>query len=290
MEKAAYSLKEKKMRDALGKVIRTAPPKLGALALWCLENLDQVAFHSIRGLAKLAEVDPNLVPRLARELGYDGFEPMRAAVQRIIQNRGHSYGDRARALRQTKAPDLFAGMITAGRANFDTVMSPASLDAIGSCITPLLEARRIHAIGVRSCYSIAHYFSYVGTLAFDNFVPVPSVPGAILDQMAEVGPEDIVVAITYEHYSTEVVSACQIAQERGARILALTDAQTSPIARGAWRVVILPMAGPQLMPSLASAFMTVEMILAGMAAGSDKAAERIAGFEERLASLGGYLT
>lgn len=119
-------------------------------------------------------------------------------------------------------------------------------------------------------------------------MPVPSGPGAILDQISGTGPEDIVVAITCEHYSAEVVRACQVARERGARVLALTDAPTSPIATGAWKVILLPMVGPQLIPSLTGAFLVVEMMLAAMAAKSDRAAERIAGFEKRVARIGGY--
>ncbi|MBT8411583.1 MAG: SIS domain-containing protein, partial [Octadecabacter sp.] len=101
-------------------------------------------------------------------------------------------------------------------------------------------------------------------------------------------PEDIVVGITYEHYSAEVVRACQIAQSCGARVLALTDSHSSPIAVGAWKVLRLPMAGPHFMPSLNSAFFAAEMLLVGMAARSDSAAERVTTFESRIQQFGGY--
>ena len=279
---------EQKLRDALASLKASAPPKLGGLAAWCLDHLDQIAFHSIRGLSKQAGVDANLVSRLARELGYSGFDPLRSEVQRIIQARGKSYGDRARALRKSKNTELYAAMVAASLHNFEQTTSPATIAQIDACIEPLLRARRIHSIGVRSCLSIAHYFAYVGSMAFDNFVQTPALPGAILDQMSGAGPEDIVVAITFEHYSAEVVRACQIARERGARVLALTDSPASPAAQGAWKSLVLPMAGPQLVPSLASAFLAAELILAAMAARSDDAAEKITDFEQRIAGFGGY--
>ena len=277
---------ERKLRAALAALGSGGAPKLSALAGWVLGNLDLVAFSSIRGLAAQAGVDANLVPRLARELGFDGFEGFRAEVRRIVQARGADYGSRARALR--RGGDVHAAVIEATRANFEALTAPGAVAQIDACVAPLLAARRVHAVGVRSCYGVAHYLAYVGTMAFDNFVPVPSVPGAILDQISGTGPEDIVVAITYEHYSAEVVRACQVARDRGARVLALTDAPTSPIAADAWQVILLPMVGPQLIPSLTSAFLVVEMMLAAMAAQSDRAAERIAGFEARVARFGGY--
>lgn len=281
--------KEEKLRTSLREMARSGPPKLAHFALWILDHLEQVAFSSIRGLAQQAGVDANLVSRLARELGFDGFEAFRSEVQTIVQRRGRSsYGNRARALRDNALPDLYAKLIAASRENIETVTSPDSLAQIDACVQPLLEARRVYTIGVRSCYSIAHYLSYVGGMAFDNFEQVPAVPGAILDQMSATTPDDIVIAITYEHYSAEVVRACQVAQECGARILALTDSYASPVTAHAWRVIRLPMVGPQLMPSLNSAFLAVELILAAMTARSEGAADNVARYEDRITRFGGY--
>lgn len=98
------------------------------------------------------------------------------------------------------------------------------------------------------------------------------------------------MAITYEHYSVEVVRACQVARARGARILAITDSYTAPIAEGAWQVLEIPMAGPQLMPSLSTAFAAVEFLLTAMAARSATAAGNITTYEERIREYGGYIT
>ena len=277
------------MLASLRTVARSAPPKLSGFALWLLEHWHEIAFSSIRGLAHKADVDPNLVTRLSRELGYDGFDAFRDEVRQLLQSQTPSYGARARALQSLADADVYSSVIAANRENLDRVTSPAGLQLIDSCITPLLEARRIYSIGVRCCYSVAHYMSYVGNMAFENFEPVPQVPGAILDQVSGTTPEDIVIGITYEHYSSEVVRACQIARDRGARILALTDSHNSPIAVDAWKVIRLPMTGPHLMPSLNSAFLVVELILAAMTARSTKAATQIAQFEERISGYGGYV-
>ncbi|THD71756.1 MurR/RpiR family transcriptional regulator [Thalassobius vesicularis] len=280
--------REEKIRANLRGLTQSAPPKLAQFAQWIQDNLHQVAFNSIRGLAQLADVDSNLVTRLVRELGYGGFDAFRAEVQQIVQRTGASYGSRARALRDRSEADIYAEVISASRENMNMVTAPESIAGLDACIEPLLTARRIYVVGVRSCYSIAHYLSYVGGMAFENFQEVPSVPGAILDQMCATGPEDIVIAITYEHYSAEVVRACQVAQDCGARVLAVTDSYNSPIARNAWKVIQLPMAGPQLLPSLNSAFLAVELILAAMTARSAGAADKVSSYEDRITRFGGY--
>lgn len=276
------------LKQGLARVGATGTPALRAFAPWVLDNLSQVAFHSIRGLAKQADVNPNTVTRMARELGYASFDAFRADVQAILQRTSPTYGERARTLRAELGGNAFSAVIDAHRQNSEALLSTETLEILDSCIDPLLGARKIYAVGVRSCYSVAHYFSYVGGMAFSNFVEVPTMPGEIVDQMSQATPEDIVVGITYAHYSAEVVRACQIAQSCGARVLAMTDSHAAPIAVGAWKVLRLPMAGPHFMPSLNSAFFAAEMLLVGMAARSDTAAERLSAFEDRIQQFGGY--
>jgi DNA-binding MurR/RpiR family transcriptional regulator len=276
------------LKAKLGQISSTGAPALRQFAPWVLDNLSLVAIHSIRRVAGLANVNPNTVTRLAKELGYSGFDALRADVQASLNLTEPNYGERARALRQRSGGDAFTAVIEAHRDNTLEIFSAENLEILDSCIDPLLNARRVHAIGVRSCYSVAHYLSYLGGMAFANFAEVPSMPGGIVDQISQVTPDDIVVGITYAHYSAEVVKACEIAREKGARLLALTDSHTSPIAIGAWKVLPLPMAGPNFMPSLTSAFLAVELLLVGMASRSDSAAGNVTAFEERIRLYGGY--
>ena len=126
-------------------------------------------------------------------------------------------------------------------------------------------------------------------MAFDNFARVPSKPGGIMDQLAACGPDDIVVVNSYHHYAAEVVWACHIAKDRGARILAMTDSPAAPNALQSWKTIILPMAGPQVLPSLTSAFQVAEMMLAAMACQSKGATKNVENFETAIQSYGGYM-
>lgn len=277
------------LRDRLSRIAATGTPALAQLAAWVLDQSSEVAFSSVRGLAGKAGVNANTVTRLAKELGYDGFDAFRADIRKALAQRAPSYAARAQALRSRTNTDIFTEMLEANRANADLLHAPELLETLESCIDPLLGARRVHSVGVRSCYAIAHYFAYVGSMAFANFRESPAQPGAIMDQLSMAGPEDIVMAISFAHYSTEVVRACQIARDCGARVLALTDSHRSPLAVGAWKVVALPMAGPQLLPSLSTAFSVVEMLLSGMAARSPDAVANVTAFEDRITRYGGYI-
>ena len=278
----------KQIRSALIRVVQTGTPALSNFAAWMLDHLPEVAFSSIRGLATSAGVNANTVTRLASELGYDGYDAFRQDVQALMKS-PQNYSDRARALHNKSGDDIWSETLQANWMNMQTLFSPEAQATLESCIDPLLSARRVYTLGVRSCFSVAHYFSYAGSMAFDNFEQVPSMPGAILDQMATCNANDIVVAVSYEHYSSEVVRAVQIARENGARILALTDSYQSPISKDAWKIIRLPMIGPQLMPSLTTAFITAELLLTVMIARSPESSAKVENFENMITSHGGYV-
>ncbi len=176
----------------------------------------------------------------------------------------------------------------ASRRNLDLLLSDANLPRIRDAAALLTSARHIHAIGVRSCFSLAHYLAYTGGMAFPQFQRMAAEPGAIADTLAQSGPEDVVVLMTFSLYSAEVVRAHKTALARGARVIAITDAYTAPIADGAALVFCLPMEGPQSLPSLGAGFALVEAIVSEMIAGDPGAPARIADFESRMVALGNY--
>ena len=274
---------------ALATLVHEGSPAISGFAAWALDHPQEMAFHSVRGLARLADTNVNTVYRLAVALGFSGFDECRAAFQAAMRNQGGLYGERAARLNSGSEDDLFAQVRSASHENLDALFSKRNIDLIKTASTLLLEARRIYCVGVRSGFSLAHYMAYSGRMAFENFARPLSEPGGISDALTEAGPPDVVVLITFSLYSAEVVRAHQAALERGARIIALTDTYASPIAREAELVFCLPMSGPQTLPSQAAGFTLIEAIIAMMISHSPTAPDRISEFERRLIEIGSYV-
>ncbi|WP_321334076.1 MurR/RpiR family transcriptional regulator [Breoghania sp.] len=287
MGQTSYSAAE--LRARLSHIVEDGPRQLAAFAAWVLDNYQEVAFRSLRSTARAARVNQNTVVRLAKALGYAGFDSFRSDIQSALREGVVPYSARARALTESPGGSTLQALRDAYNTNMAAAFSPEMHVALTACAEALVKARRIYCIGVRSCYSVAHYFCFVGAMAFANVTHTPSDPGSILDMMSDVGEDDIVIAVSYAHYSCEVVRGVNIARDCGARIIAITDSMASPIARGAWHVVPLPMQGPHFMPSLSPAFAIIELLLAEMVLRSPGAEQRVHAFEERIKRFGGYL-
>ncbi len=268
---------------------RTGTPQVRALAAWLADRPEELAFHSVRSLAVQADTNANTVIRLARALGFSSFEPCRHAAQQALRTPRLNYAARVGALSQRQPEALIDELRKAAQAGVDALFSPASMQALTDCVPALREARRVHCIAVRMCFGLASYFTYVGALAHSNIAPTPAQPGLIMDSLSDCGPDDVVIAISFAHYSVEVVRGVETARAQGARVIAITDSHSSPIAQDAMAVLRPPMLGPHVMPSLAGAFQMMETLLALMAAQDGDAPGRVQQFEERLLRLGAYV-
>ncbi|MBO6900883.1 MAG: MurR/RpiR family transcriptional regulator [Rhizobiaceae bacterium] len=277
------------LRHKLSGLRKTAAPEVARLAGWVLARPHEVAFHSVRGLAEKASVNANTVVRLSQALGFDGFEACRLSFQDALRQRSDLYSSRAAQLQTKASGDLYSDLRDAAHANIDALFDDDSLRKIGLAAELLLRARRIHCVGVRSCFSLARYLAYTGAMAFPAFAQRVSEPGDIYDLLSETGPDDVVVAITFPLYSVETVLAASIAKSQGAKTIAITDGFNSPVAEGAEIVLVPPMLGPQTLPSLIAAFATAEILIATMVSRSDQAPARIASYERRLHNSGAYV-
>lgn len=278
------------LRRDLAALVRDGSPAIARLAQWALDHPQEIAFHSVRGLAELSGANVNTAYRLALGLGYSGYDECRRGFQAALRPAKGLYGARAAQLSDRNDGAVIGDLRSAAHANLDEALSGENIVKIKDAAMRLLEARRIYCIGVRSCFSLAHYLSYTGGMAFRNFERPLVEPGSIADTLAHADAGDVAVLITFSLYSAEVVRAHEAALAKGISVIAITDNYSSPIARNAALVFCLPMAGPQPLPTHGAGFALVEGIISEMITASAGAPERIAEFERRMVELGSYVT
>jgi DNA-binding MurR/RpiR family transcriptional regulator len=274
---------------ALAHLVRDGSPAIARFAKWALEHPQEIAFHSVRGLADLSGVNVNTVYRLAIALGYSGFDDCRRAFQAALRQTGGLYGARAARLTGRGEGSLIEELRVAAHDNLDGVFAEDNIARIRDAAVRLRAARRVYCVGVRSCLSLAHYLAYSGGMAFGHFERPLIETGSIADTLAQAGSDDVVVLISFSLYSAEVVRAHAAAIAKGVQVIAITDTYASPIAHKADLVFCLPMAGPQPLPSHGAGFALVEGIVSEMITASDTAPSRIAAFERELVDMGSYV-
>ncbi len=98
-------------------------------------------------------------------------------------------------------------------------------------VDTIVSARRIYILGVRSATALASFLGFYFNLIFENVVLMHTTSvSEVFEQMLHIGPEDVIIGISFPRYSRRTVKAMAFARDRGARVVAITDCETSPLA------------------------------------------------------------
>lgn len=276
----------------LQETLENLPAELRKAGTWVLEHQVEAATMSLRGIARAAGVHPNSVTRLTRELGYDSFQAFREPLRQGFAATTN-FPDQAawlQSLHGKSARDhLFADMAADSIKNIETLfqgMNIADLEAAAQLIT---QAASTYVLGVGMAHSLADNFAYMVGMAFDNVVAVPAAGALPVDALARATKGDVLLAMTFKPYRTEVVEAVEVAREQGVIIIALSDSPAAPILRGAAYGFIVPTQTPQFFTSTIALAAFLETLMAFVISNSTQdAVESIKQFHERRHALGIY--
>jgi DNA-binding MurR/RpiR family transcriptional regulator len=280
--------------DAMAQAFDELTPQLQVAARHLLDNPSDIAVSSMRQVADDADVQPNTLVRLARTLGFDGYDELRRHFRDELTRTGSSFPSKARWLQALAAGGrhgaLLSQMAGASMATVEQVFADVDADELRTVADAILAARRTSVLGVGTGQPLAKNFCYVGGMIAPNLVAIPTNGGLPIDDVARMAPGDVLVAMTFSPYRVEIVEATRIAEERGVTIVAVTDSRTSPIARPADHAFVVPTETPQYFSSVIGAVALLETLLAFMAAETlADAATAIEDFHDRRRAAGVYV-
>ena len=268
-------------------------PQLRKAAAFALDHPFDIGFASVRDLAAAAGVKPNTLVRLARAVGFDGFDEFRAPFRDQLRSRANLFPDRAQWLQgrstEGRLGSLFAEIVGTSLDNVEQMFTGITAGLIHEIADAIEASRRTYVIGVGANFALAHNFAYLVGMAVENVVAVPHEGNVPMDDIVRAGPADVVIALSFEPYRSEVVEATSAARSQGAAVAAVTDSHGSPIAVGADYVIVAPSATPQFFPSTLAAAAVLETLASFIVADAGQdVVSAIERFHRRRYDLGVY--
>ena len=209
------------------------------IARFIFEHYDKAAFMTASRLGVTVGVSESTVVRFATELGYDGYPHLQRALQEMIRNKLTSVQRMEVAGDRMGGRDVLQTVLHADTDMIRVTLDEIDRDAFQGAVDALMGAKRIYILGVRSSSALASFLGFYFNLLFENVTLVhTNSVSEIFEQVLRVGPGDVLFGISFPRYSKRTLSAMKYARDRGARVIALTDSQLSPLARVADHVLL----------------------------------------------------
>ncbi|MBB4266999.1 MurR/RpiR family transcriptional regulator [Roseospira visakhapatnamensis] len=270
-------------------------PQLRQAARYVLAHPEDVALTSMRRLAEHAGVKPSTMVRLARALGFDGYDAFREPYRLWLRGGESAFVARARTLQERGRGEagspgtLLEDMTAADMAALRETVGAANVTALTRARDMICEARTVFVLGLRSCYALASFFHYAYSIVHGNAVLVDSHAGTLFDRLARGDPADVALVIGFRPYTHDSVRATDMAADQGVRVIALTDSLVSPLAERASQVLLTDTASPSYFQSLVPALAQIQALLALVVAeGGDATLAAITETEHQLDIMDAY--
>jgi len=207
--------------------------RLSQVAQFFLNHPEEVAVSTLVRLAEQADVPPATITRFAKEIGFQGFADLQLVFRERLLGPRLPYAERVAGAgdRDLDQPGLvFGSFVQAAVQSLLRIEEALDRDQLAACVEVLAASDVVHVAAARGAFGLGAYTVYglgsIGRRAqlIDNLGAMRAM------QVAAMGPEDTLLAMTFDDYTPETVEVVRLAAQRGHRVLAITDNALSPVA------------------------------------------------------------
>ena len=205
------------------------------IADYIVRHCDKAAYMTASRLGEQADVSESTVVRFAIELGFDGYPELHRAMQDTLGKRLTSAQRVEVANTRFQEAGVLNAVLSADADRIRVTLDNLDRDIFDKAVDAILSAGKIYIVGMRSSYALASFLDYYLSLIFPSVHLLRNAGGSeIFEQLMNLEEGDTVIAFSFPRYSSRICSAVDFAAASGARVIAITDSEESPIARHAY--------------------------------------------------------
>lgn len=124
-----------------------------------------------------------------------------------------------------------------------------------------VNAERIHILGLRSSYPLAHYLGFYLKMVRDHITLIGQAGHTLAEDLSTLQPNDVLIAFSLSPYTKDTIEACRICKKQGVQVIALTDSLSSPLANETENFLISSIEGDYFFTPVVATIICIETLL-----------------------------
>jgi len=248
------------------------------IAVYLTQNPNEVAVMSLNAMAEACGIHASSFVRFAQMLGYKGFKEVQAVFQRRLSTAAPGFEARVKALeselsshRNVGASGFLHDLVLRDIASLQELLSSTAAETIEEAVRLMDKADTIYLIGQLRSAPIVDLIRYVLTMLGKRAVLLDASGGLATHMANVIRPKDLLFAVSFRFYATEVVNIVEKVASRGVPIVAVSDSTLSPLAKNASILFAVPEHQYTFSRSLAAPMCLVQALGMALAARLQKA-------------------
>lgn len=199
---------------------------------YILQHYDKAAYMTALKLGTAVNVSESTVVRFAIELGFEGYPQLQRSLQSHIKNRLTSLQRIDVTRSRIGDLDPVEGVLTQDIDKIRRTIEAVDRESFNNAVDSIIAAKKIYIQGAMSSGILASFMHFYLRLITDKVTLVGSVgTSEMYQQMIHIGEGDLFIAMSFPRYASSTIKACKFAHESGAKIIAITDSESSPLTQ-----------------------------------------------------------
>jgi DNA-binding MurR/RpiR family transcriptional regulator len=248
------------------------------IAVYLTQNPNDVAVKSMNAIAGTCGLHASSFVRFAQMLGYKGFKELQAVFQKRLSTAAPGFEARIKALETELSGRGNAGggaflheLVLRDIASLQELLSNIPAKNVDKAIRKLEAADTIYLLGQLRSAPVVDLLRYILTMLGKRVVLLDAGGGLATHMARVIRRSDLLFAVSFRFYATEVVNIVEQTASRGVPIIAITDSTLSPLAKSTTVLFAVPEHQYTFSRSLAAPMCLAQALAVGLAAKLQKA-------------------
>ena len=194
-----------------------------------LSNFEECAFLSASKIAERSGVSESSVVRFATTCGFSGFPAFQRMIQHLVRERLSISKRLLKAVSDSEDTSaVLANVIETDIANLHQTLELISPDQFENAVSLMSAAKRIYVVGLRTSAALATILAMALRFIGRESIELTLGIGDYWEKLNFIGPDDILVAITFRSYTKATQEIIHHVYEKNIPIIMITDSAFAP--------------------------------------------------------------
>ena len=200
------------------------------LATYITDNYDKAVFLTAAKMGQVVGVSESTVVRFATHLGYKGYPEFQKALEEMVRNKLNSIQRMEVTYGRISQSHILETVLQSDQEKIKDTLEHIDEHAFELAVDTIIKAKHIYIVGIRSCAPLAAFMAFYFNLMFENVTLLQTNNSSeLFEQMVRISKDDVIIGISFPRYSMRTLKAMEFANNRKARVIAITDSVHSPM-------------------------------------------------------------
>lgn len=194
------------------------------------EHYDQAVFMTAAKIGAVLDISESTVVRFASGLGFDGFPGFQEELANWVKNKLNTVSKMGAKYGGSSQSEILIDVLQADMEKIADTVEQVDHSAFEAAVDSIIAAKTVYVVGLRTCEPLADFLSFYLNMIRGNVVVLRTTSASeMFEQMIRIDEKDVLIGISFPRYSMRTLKAMEFANDRNAKVIAITDSPHSPM-------------------------------------------------------------